>query len=270
MKTSIIICFYEKIDYLKYCLDSLRFCSKDFLEVVIADDGSTDEVVTQIKQMLPQYDFPIVHAWHTREGARRSATRNNGIRMSRGDYLVFLDRDNLVLPDTISFHNSSARQGMYLAGRFKNLSQEQTDQIFKVDITTEILEFFYNQMSEKPIQKEHRQFVKYGILRRLNRAYGEKQNFGGHFSLFKKDIESVNGFDENYIGWGGEDLDMARRLAKKGIFGRSIIKNARCMHMWHPHALGNKHWTEGPNIDYFNRKNIPAYCENGLIKKRLS
>jgi hypothetical protein len=63
---------------------------------------------------------------------------------------------------------------------------------------------------------------------------------------------------------------MARRLAKKGIFGRSIIKNARCMHMWHPHALGNKHWTEGPNIDYFNRKNIPAYCENGLIKKRLS
>ena len=41
MKTSIIICFYEKLDYLKCCLDSLKSSSDDFDEVVIADDGSS-------------------------------------------------------------------------------------------------------------------------------------------------------------------------------------------------------------------------------------
>jgi hypothetical protein len=80
-------------------------------------------------------------------------------------------------------------------------------------------------------------------------------------------MEYINGYDENFIGWGGEDEDMACRLEIAGFQGYSIMKDARLLHLWHPKALGNKHWKEGPNINYLNRRNIPFFCENGLKKK---
>jgi glycosyltransferase involved in cell wall biosynthesis len=267
MKTSIIICFYEKIDYLKCCLDALTFCSQDFDEVVIADDGSSDDIVEQIGNLTPAYGFPIIHAWHFRQEARRAATRNNGIKNARGDYLIFLDRDCLMLPGAVRAHLNAAKRGRFLAGRFKYLNEEQGKVVLGSSMSAAILENLYRSMPEDPIQKEHRRFVKYGILRRLRLVSGEQQNFGGHFSISKADLEYVNGFDESYIGWGGEDLDLSRRLVKAGFRGHSVIRSARCLHIWHPHELGNKHWKEGPNIEYFQRKNVSFFCENGLRKK---
>ena len=77
----------------------------------------------------------------------------------------------------------------------------------------------------------------------------------------------MNGYDENYVGWGGEDEDLGIRLVKAGVYCKSAIPYAKVLHIWHPKEIGNKHWKEGPNINYFKRKIIPFYCENGLNKK---
>ncbi len=266
MKTSIIICFYKNLNYLKCCLDSLRSCSDDFDEVVIADDGSGEAVVNGVKTFINNYSFPIIHTWHSREGARRAACRNNGIRHASGDYLVFLDADFAVLPGAIKSHVDAAKPGWFAAGRCKYSTEEQTRRIFSVEISPALLENIYTELPEEPILKEYNEFVRYGILRKLHLASPRKQTFGGHFSIHKKDIESVNGYDENYIGWGGEDQDMAMRLVMAGFRGTSVIKSARILHLWHPKEIGDKHWKEGANAEYFFRKKIPVYCENGLIK----
>jgi glycosyltransferase involved in cell wall biosynthesis len=267
MKTSIIICFYEKFDYLKCCLDSLKICSDNFDEVVVADDGSSEVVVNEVKKYLEDYPFPIIHAWHPREGARRAACRNNGIRHATGDYLLFLDADFAVLPYAIKSHVNAAKPGWFAAGRCKYSTEEQARRIFSERMSADLLEKIYLELSDEPILKEHREFIRYGILRKLRLASARKQTFGGHFSIHKKDIESVNGYDENYVGWGGEDQDMAMRLVMAGFRGASVIKSARILHLWHPKEIGDKHWREGANAEYFFRKNIPIYCENGLIKK---
>lgn len=267
MKLSIIICFYERLAYLERCLDSLSFCSGDFDEVIIADDGSSEGVVNDLKRVIINYGFPIIHAWHARQGARRAACRNNGIRNASGDYLIFLDGDFLVLPDSIRNHSERAKPGTFLAGRCKYLSEEQTNKLFTLALSDKIIQDFYLQLPEKPIIKEHKEFIKYGILRKLGLASSRKQTFGGHFSAYKKDIESINGYDENFVGWGGEDQDFALRMVKAGFIGHSVIRTARILHLWHPRELGDKHWKEGPNIDYFNRKDIPVFCKNGLRKK---
>ncbi len=75
----------------------------------------------------------------------------------------------------------------------------------------------YSELPEKPILKEHNEFVRYGFLRKLRLASPRKQTFGGHYSIFKKDMKSVNGYDENYVGWGGEDQDIAMRLVMAGF-----------------------------------------------------
>jgi glycosyltransferase involved in cell wall biosynthesis len=266
MKVSIIVCFYEKINYLKCCFDALQLCSKDFDEVIVADDGSSDDVAGQVRKFISSYNFPIIHAWHPREGARRSATRNNGIRHSGGDYLVFLDADFVVLPGTIKSHLEVARPGSFVAGRCKYTTEEQTKRLLSNNITNELLESLYSKLPDKPIYREHREFVRYAFLKKLRFVGARKLQFGGHFSIYRKDIEAVNGYDENFIGWGGEDQDMALRLVMAGFEGISAIRKARVLHLWHPHELGNKHWKEGPNIEYFQRKNVPFFCENGLIK----
>lgn len=267
MKTSIIICFYEKPDYLKCCLDSLKSCANDFDEVVVADDGSSETVVSEVKKYPEHYPFSIVHAWYPRDGARRAACRNNGIRHATGDYLIFLDADFAVLPDAIKSHVDAAKPGWFAAGRCKYSTEEQAGKIFSGPISTDLLENIYTELPEEPILKEHREFIRYGILRKLRLASARKQTFGGHYSIYKKDIESVNGYDENYVGWGGEDQDIALRLVMAGFRGASVIKSARMLHLWHPKDMGDKHWREGQNTEYFLRKKIPVFCENGLNKK---
>jgi predicted glycosyltransferase involved in capsule biosynthesis len=87
---------------------------------------------------------------------------------------------------------------------------------------------------------------------------------GGHYSIHRKDIERVNGYDENFEGWGGEDEDLGIRLVKAGIYCRSAIRYAKVLHLYHPRELGDKHWMEGPNMKYFKRKEVPYFCEQGL------
>ena len=222
-------------------------------------------MVQTIQTIAPQYDFPIVHAWHKRDGPRRASCRNNGIRHASGDYLVFIDADFFVMPGAVRAHVKQARSGYFVAGRCKYLTEEQTGRVFDSSVTGEIMETLYGELPERSVIREHREFIRYALLRRLGIAGNRRQTFGGHFSAFRKDIEYINGYDENFVGWGGEDQDLALRMNKAGFRGRSAILTSRMLHLWHPKELGAKHWQEGPNIEYFNRKKIPFRCENGLI-----
>ena len=267
MKVSIIICFYNRIDLLPACLDSLRDSSVDFDEVVIADDGSTNDVVETVRGLIKKYDFPIVHAWHPRYGARRSATRNNGIRHAKGDYLIFLDADFALLSGAVRSHIAVAKQGYFAAGRCKYSTEEQCRRILEEGLSPPLLEAIYTELSEETIEKEHRRFVRYSLLHNLRLVPPKKVTFGGHFSAFKKDIEAINGYDENFVGWGGEDMDFALRMVRAGFRGTSVIKTAKVLHLWHPSEMVSKHWKDGVNMEYYSRKHIPVFCEKGLIRK---
>lgn len=263
-----IICFYNRIDLLRLCLDSLRTEGGEIAEVVIADDGSDAAVVRQIEGMRDGYGFPLVHAWHPRQGPRRAATRNNGIRHARGEYLLFIDADFLVLPGMVRAHLALARPGRFVAGRCKYLTESQTERVVREGVSVPLLSTLYGELPEETILKEHREFVRYGWLRRLGLAGPRRQTFGGHFSAFKGEIERINGYDENYVGWGGEDQDFALRMVLSGVRGLSAIREARTLHLWHPREMGNAHWKEGANVAYFLRKDIPPVCEQGLVNRR--
>lgn len=264
-EVSIVICFYNNPDYLKHCLDSLRAQAEDFKEVIIADDGSDDDVVSKLRSMIPQYNFPIIHAWHPREGARRAACRNNGIRHAKGNYLIFLDADFAVLPDFIRSHLKLAEPGVFIAGRCKYLDEDVTKDIIKETIPDTFLNEIYQRIPDTKLIKDHREFIKLGIFRSLH-IPGAFPTFGGHFSAYMADVKYINGYDENFIGWGGEDIDFAIRMSKAGFKGRSAICNTRALHLWHPKELGSRHWKEGPNMEYFQRKKVPYFCKNGLVK----
>jgi glycosyltransferase involved in cell wall biosynthesis len=267
MKTSVIICFYNRLDMLPACLDSLSVSAAEFDEVVIADDGSSEEVVKELQELVKKCDFPVIHAWHPRQGPRRSATRNNGIRHATGDYLIFLDADFALLPGAIHSHIEAAKPGYFAAGRCKYTNEEQCRKILTEGASEPLLEAIYASLPDEPIEKEHKRFVRYALLYRFHLAPPRKVSFGGHFSAFKKDIAAINGYDENFVGWGGEDTDFASRMVRAGFRGTSVIKTARVLHLWHPTEMAGKHWKDGMNMKYYSRKRIPVYCESGLLGK---
>ena len=265
--TSLIVSFYERIGHLKCCLDALAMNAEDFDEVIIADDGSSEEVVDKIHLLTPEYNFRIKHVWQPPNGFQLSANRNNGIRNAEGDYLIFLDCDFLVLPGTIKSHTSVAKPGMFVAGLCKYLSEDTAKQVFERGVSGELLQNLYSQLPDKPIRRDHRRFLKYKFLCMLGLANPRKQRCSSHFSIHRKDIEKINGYDENFRGWGGEDEDITFRMVQAGLRGKSIIPQARVLHLWHSKELGDKHWKEGTNVEYLNRKVVPHFCENGLVKR---
>ena len=267
MKRSVIICFFERVDLLTLCLDALRGAAGDFDEVVVADDGSGEGVAERIQDLISRYPFPVIHAWHPRNGPRRAATRNNGIRHASGEYLIFLDADFLPLPGAIRSHAEAARPRHFAAGRCKYTTEEQARRILSEGVSPNLLEAAYRALSDEPVEKEHRRFMRYSRLLRFRLANPRKVTFGGHFSAYRRDIEAVNGYDEKYVGWGAEDQDFALRMVLSGSRGTSVIRTARVLHLWHPREMGEKHWKEGVNVEYFRRKEIPVFCENGLVKR---
>lgn len=71
-KATVIAAFYNKIDYLKLVLAGFeRQTTKEF-ELIIADDGSAENVVLEINKLKSHYTFPIKHIWQEDKGFRKN------------------------------------------------------------------------------------------------------------------------------------------------------------------------------------------------------
>ena len=93
VKTSVIAAFYNNIHYLKLVLAGFeRQTEKDF-EIIIADDGSKEDVIKEIESIASNYSFRIKHIWHPDKGFRKNKILNQAILASSSDYLIFIDSD---------------------------------------------------------------------------------------------------------------------------------------------------------------------------------
>lgn len=97
MKFSVVIPVYNVKDYLEKCVDSvLAQEDKDF-EILLIDDGSTDGVCPAICDRYAAEYPEIIRVIHQVNGGL-GAARNTGIEAAKGEYLVFVDSDDHLLP----------------------------------------------------------------------------------------------------------------------------------------------------------------------------
>lgn len=98
VKYSFIVPVYNTEKYLKKCLDSLvKQTYKDF-EIIIVNDGSTDDSYKIIDNYKNKYNFIKVI---TQKNKGLSEARNSGVRKSIGVYLIFIDSDDYVEKDLL-------------------------------------------------------------------------------------------------------------------------------------------------------------------------
>ena len=100
---SVIIPTYQRAAVIEECVRSVLDQSFTNFEVIIIDDGSTDDTA-QILKPLSETDYRVKYLYQ--ENAERSNARNHGIRVSLGEYICFLDSDDLLLPEHLQlFYN---------------------------------------------------------------------------------------------------------------------------------------------------------------------
>ena len=95
---SVIIPVYNCEKYLRHCLDSVRNQTLENIEIIWVDDGASDSSPEIIKEYTnAEKRFIYIR----QENAGAGAARNNGLRISKGKYLSFLDSDDFFEPDML-------------------------------------------------------------------------------------------------------------------------------------------------------------------------
>lgn len=94
---SVIVPIYNVAPYLRKCLDSLKNQTMREIEVIMIDDGSTDES-GRIADEYVSDEWPVFRIIHT-ENRGLSAARNRGINEVRASWLMFVDSDDWVEPE---------------------------------------------------------------------------------------------------------------------------------------------------------------------------
>ncbi len=87
-KISIIIPYFNSAAYLNECLDSINIYDASNVEVILINDGSTDNG----KSIVDQHNQVTKH--HQQSNAGQSAARNKGLELATGEYVMFLDSDD--------------------------------------------------------------------------------------------------------------------------------------------------------------------------------
>lgn len=227
-EVALIVNTYNQPDYLARVLRAVSAQTGAPDEVVLADDGSDAETRRVFGEWAATQPFRTTHAWHEKNGFRRSRILNLAISRVRSDYLVFLDGDTIPHPDFTADHRALAKRDHFVQGH-------------RVLVSREASRFF----GMGPFRTDRRRAVLRGQLSGFKHIFRwvlpfkrVKANLDGvrgcNLSAWRSDLIKVNGYNEEFVGWGCEDLELASRLLSSGVRRLDVRGRGLCYHLWHP------------------------------------
>ena len=272
MKCSLIIMVYNDIKTLTLTFEALKIQTEKDFEIIIADDGSNPDFVSQLGKLISGVDFKVKHIWHEDRGWRKEIVMNKAIVASESDYIIFLDGDCIPHKKFIEEHLSLAKQRQVVAGRRVMLTKEITDSLTPELIASSKMHRYvwprilWAGVTGKTNQAESA--IRLPIL--LRRIFVPKRRtglLGCNFSLYKEDLLAVNGLDERFMHPAvGEDTDLETRLNRIGIYCTVERHLATVYHKWHKldHSGKEKNL---PIFEENNSKNV-SWTPYGIVKEK--
>lgn len=228
----VIVTSFERPRSLARSLLSLSMQSSldRLAEVVVADDGSTDETWQVVDCFARRWGLPITFTTHLHAGFQPGRSRNEAAICSTAPYLAFLDGDCVVLPNFLATHAERRRPGVVLCGESLRLSQSESDNVTDDAVQQGKLLPLAGRSEQRRLIRKSRRDRLYSLLRVPMRP----RLTSNHFSMWRSDFERVDGFDLNFRGWGLEDCDLQRRLRQIGVRCRTVLPHTVGFHLWHP------------------------------------
>ena len=101
-KISVIIPVFNAEKYIEKCLDSvMRQTKKEEIEIIVINDGSTDESDSVIKSYIKNNLAESTIKYFLKENEGVAKTRNYGIKKAKGEYILMVDADDYILETTV-------------------------------------------------------------------------------------------------------------------------------------------------------------------------
>jgi len=232
-QATIILAFYNDFTLLRLVLKALEAQYEGQFEVLIADDGSDEPTVRQVKSVIRSYPFKINHIWHPNQGFGKAIILNKATLRANTEHLIFMDADCVPQQGFVNDHLRGLRSGVCQAGR-------------RVDVFYDALTSMDETSPELFFRKYWIKFLAWSMSSRarniergiriptawINRNKPNPSSLVGcNFSIFRQDLLAINGFDERAnVPWGAEDSDLERRLKKKGVLIEGLKHQAVVIH----------------------------------------
>ena len=227
MRVSLIITTYNWPESLILVLKSIENQTIVPEEVVIADDGSTVETKEIIVKFQKDSDLNIIHSWQEDNGFRAAKSRNKAIAKSSGDYIVLIDGDIILHPKFIQDHVNNAKVGYFIQGSRVLITQDITEQRI---ISKKISFSFFSKGLNSKKNSLHSNFLSKIFSTYKNSLRGTRCC---NIAFFKQDCMNVNGFNNEFEGWGREESALVLLLFNNGIYRKNVRFNAIQYHLWH-------------------------------------
>lgn len=199
-------------------------------EVLIADDGSGEETAQVVQSCAARFadrGHTLTHVWQADRGFRAGAIRNRAIAAATQPYILLADGDCVLHREFVRSHLAFARTGTFVQGTRVLLDQAAT---------------------QLAIQQQRTQFGPFGrgMGNRLNALFipwlaplvpSSSDPLRGvrsaNMAFWREDAIAVNGFDEQFVGWGREDSEFVVRLTNAGVRRRKLKFGGIVYHLWH-------------------------------------
>ena len=235
---SVIVTTYNREDALAAVLRALsRQTDRDF-EVLVADDGSGPATAATVEAWKARVGHRVEHVWHEDKGFRAGEIRNRAVLAARGDYIVFLDGDCIVRPDFVALHRQLAEAGAFVTGNRILLSQDLTSRVLRDGLEPEawsVGQFIAERVRGGGNRLAALLHLPLGPLRRM-RAKQWQGARSCNLAIWRRDLDTVDGFDADYAGWGKEDSDLIVRLINAGVVRKDGNFATGVIHLWHKEA----------------------------------
>jgi len=223
---SVVLASYNQVRTLPLVLESLnrQYCPP--IEVIVSDDGSTDETIDYLDTIPDdKFNFDLRYVLGKHVGYNLVGVNNRGSAQAKGYRILFTNSDIIHSPSSVCSHGSLGPE--YIGGGFINgISLPMSNEVKLKDVEN------------------------FGIVEDMSRRFPPKMTnidyfrgpaeagfygvWGGNYSVPKWMWKAINGFNEGYkMLYGGEEADFIQRSRK--IAGAKVewAKDSESFHLEH-------------------------------------
>ena len=273
MKVSLIAAVYKDIEALDVIIEALKKQTYTNFEFIIAEDGESKEMQEYLKN-LGNLPFVLKHTTQEDKGIRKSKSQNNAIRAAEGEYLIFIDGDCVPFSTFIEYHTALAENGYFIGGKRVNLGPKfsqklRMKELHPYTLEKKFLQYYWAISKDAKEEKHTEEGFSVSPSSWIYKTFLQNRKkklalVGCNFSCFKKDMEAINGFNEDLEDAAvASDTDIQWRFEAIGLQVKSAKYVANQFHLYHKRspeqARGN---TE---LFLYNKKHNIYKAKKGLI-----
>jgi glycosyltransferase involved in cell wall biosynthesis len=229
MRVGLVITSHERPEALAAVLDSVIRQRVAPAEIIIADDGSGTATRTVAETFVSRSRAPARIVSQTHEGFRAARLRNLGIAATSADFIVFIDGDMLLHPEFIADHTRAARRGFYTQGVRVLADAALTAMLIAEPAALP------SPVSAGLGGLRRLYLVRSPALAAMTRsvANGLVAIKSCNLGVWRDDLLRVNGFNEDFEGWGPEDKELCVRLENAGTRRQTLLFGGIAFHLHH-------------------------------------